>query len=109
MNYLKTWRTINKDPTLMKDGVTHHWYKHHVYEGFYDGLYYNNHTEATDEKWDTKKRGGRAAKTTGSAPAAPTPEVEPNLLISDSLRNVMCNSFCISKEDLAKMVNDSVN
>ena len=46
MNYLKKWRTINKGPTLAKDGVTHHWCKHHVYEGCYDGLYYHNHTEA---------------------------------------------------------------
>ena len=34
---MKKWRTINKGPTLMKDGVTHHWCKHHVYEGRYDG------------------------------------------------------------------------
>ena len=39
MNSLKKWRTINKGPTLMKDGVNHHWCKHHVYEGRYDGLY----------------------------------------------------------------------
>ena len=46
MKYLKMWRKINKGPTLVKDGVTHHWFKHHVYEGHYDGLYYHNHTEA---------------------------------------------------------------
>ena len=31
MNYLKKWIIINKVPTLMKDGVNHHWCKHHVY------------------------------------------------------------------------------
>ena len=31
MNSLKKWSTINKGPTLMKDGVNHHWCKHHVY------------------------------------------------------------------------------
>ena len=93
----------------MKDGVTHHWCKHHVYEGRYDGLYEHNHTKATHEKWAAKKRGGRSAKTTGSAPTAPTPAVEPNLMISDSLRNALCTNFCISEEDLAKVVNESVN
>ena len=39
MNSLKKWRTINKGPTLMKDGVTPHWCKHHIYEGRYNGLY----------------------------------------------------------------------
>ena len=39
MKSLKKWRTINKGPTLMKDSVTHHWCKHHVYEGHYYGLY----------------------------------------------------------------------
>ena len=33
MNSLKKWRTINKGPTLVKYGVTHHWCKHHVYDG----------------------------------------------------------------------------
>ena len=47
MNYLKKRRTINKGPTLMKDGVNNHCCKHHVYEGRYDGLYYHNQTEAT--------------------------------------------------------------
>ena len=75
MNTLKKWRTINKGPTLMKDGVNHHWCKHHVYEVCYDDLYYHNHTEATHEQWSAKKRGGQAAKTTGSSPAAPTPAV----------------------------------
>ena len=109
MNSLKKWRTIKKSPTPIKYGVNHHWCKHHVYEGRYDGLYYQNNTEATHEEWAAKKRGGRAAKTKGSAPAAPTPAVGPNLMISDSLRNALCTNFCISKEDLAKMVNESVN
>ena len=93
----------------MKNGVNHHWHKHHVYEGQYDGLYYHNHTEATHEQWAENKRGVRAAKTTGSAPAAPTPAVDPNLMISDSLRNALCTNFCISEEELAKVVNESVN
>ena len=109
MNYLKKWRTINKGPTLMKDGVNNHWRKHHLYEGRYDGLCYHNHTEATHEEWATKKRGGRAAKTTGSAPVATTPEVGPNIMVSDSLRNALCTNFCISEEDLAKVVNELVN
>ena len=109
MKSLKKWRTINKGPTLAKDGVTHHWCKHHVYEGCYDGLYYHNHTEASHEKWAAKKRVGQAEKTTGPAPAAPTPAVEPNLKISDALKNALCTNFCISKEDLAKVVNESVN
>ena len=109
MNSLKKWRTINKGPTLVKDGITHHWRKHHVYEGRYDGLYYHNHTEASHDKWAAKKRGGRAANTTGPSPAAPTPSVDPNLMISDSLRNALCTNFCISEEDLAKVVNESVN
>ena len=46
MKSLKKWRTINKGTTLVKDGFTHHWCKHHVYEGRYDGLYYHNHTDA---------------------------------------------------------------
>ena len=58
MNSLKKWRTSNKVPTLMKDGVNNHWCKHHVYEGRYDGLYYHNHTEATHEEWAANKRGG---------------------------------------------------
>ena len=93
----------------MKDGVTHHWYKHHVYKGRYDGLYYHNHTEASHEQWAANKRGGRAANTTGPAPEAPTPAVEPNLIISDSLRNALCTNFYISEEDLAKVINESVN
>ena len=93
----------------MKDGVNHHWCKHHVYEGRYDGLYYHNHIEATHDQRAEKKRGGQATNTTGSAPAAPTPEVEPNIMISKSLRNALCTNFCISKEDLAKVVNESVN
>ena len=109
MNSLKKWRTINKGPTLMKDGVNHHWCNHHIYEGRYDGLYYHNQTEATHEEWAAKKRGGRAAKTTGPAPAAPTPAVGPNLIIYESLRNALCTNFCISEEDLAKVVNESVN
>ena len=109
MNSLKKWRTINKGPTLMKDGVTHHWCKHHVYEGCYDGLYYHNHNEASHEQWAAKKRVGRAAKTTGPAPAAPTPAVEPNQMVSDSLRNALCTNFCISEEDLAKVINELVN
>ena len=88
MNSLKKWRTIKKGPTLMKDGVTHHWCKHHVYEGRYDGLYYHNHTEATHKQWAAKKRVGRAKKTTGPAPTAPTPAVDPNLMIYDSLRSL---------------------
>ena len=97
MNYLKKWRKINKETTLRKDGVNHHWCKHNVDEGRYDGLYYHNHTEATYEQWSAKKRGGRASKTKGSAPAAPILAVEPNLMISDSLRNYLCTNFCISK------------
>ena len=93
----------------MKYGVNHHWYKHHVYEGRYDGLYYHNHTEATHEEWDANKRRGRAAKTTGSAPATPTPALRPNLMISESLRNALCTNFCINEEDLAKVVNEFVN
>ena len=58
MNSLKKWRKINKGPTLVKAGFTHHWCNHHVYEGRYDGLYYHNHTEASHEKWSAKKRGG---------------------------------------------------
>ena len=77
----------------MKDGVTHHWCKHHVYEGRYDGLYYHNHTEALHEKWAAKKRGGRAANTTGSDPAEPIPAVEPNLKILDALKNSLCTNF----------------
>ena len=109
MNSLKKWRTINKGPTLMKDGVNHHWCKHHVYEVCYDDLYYHNHTEATHEEWAAKKRGRRAANNTCSAPAAPTPAVEPKLIISDYLRNALCTNFCISEEDLSKEVNESVN
>ena len=109
MNSLKKWRTINKVTTLMKDGVNHHWCGHHVYEGRYDGLYYHNHTEATHEEWAAKKRGGQAENTTGSAPAAPTPSVGPNLMIYESLRNAMCTNFCISKEDLAKVVQKLVH
>ena len=109
INSLKKWKKINKGPTMMKDVVTHHWYKHHVYEGRYIGLYNHNHTEAMHEKWAAKKRGGQPAKTTGLAPASPTPAVEPNLIISDSLRNYMCTNFCISEEDLAKVVNELVN
>ena len=109
MNSLKKWRKINKGLTLMKDGVNHHWCKHHVYEGWYDGFYYHNHTDATHEEWAAKKRGGWAAKTTGSAPAAPTPEVGPNLMISEFLRNALCTNFFISEEDLDKVVNESVN
>ena len=75
MNSLKKLRTINKGPILIKDSVNHHWCKHHVYEGCYDGLYCHNHAEATHEQWATKKCVGRASKTTGSAPAAPTPAV----------------------------------
>ena len=90
----------------MKDGVTHHWCKHHVYEGRYDGLYYHNHTEATHDQWYAKKRGGRAANSTGSVPEEHTPVVDPNLMISDSLRNAPCTNFCISEEDLAKVVNE---
>ena len=93
----------------MKDGVNHHWYKHNVYEGCYDGLYYHNHTDATHEQWAAKKRGGRVANTTGPARAAPTPVVEPNLMIYDSLKNALCSNFYISEEDLAKVVNESVN
>ena len=106
MNYLKKWRTINKGPTLVKDGATHHWCKHHVYEGRHDGLYDHNNTEALHEKWAPKKRGGRSANITGPAPAAPAPEVEPNLMIYDSLKNALCTNFCISEEDLAKVVNE---
>ena len=106
MNSLKKWRTIHKGPTLMKDGVNHHWCKRHVYEGQYDGLYYHNQTEATHDEWYAKKRRGRAAKTAGSAPAAPTPAVGPNLMISESLRNALCTNFCISEEDLAKVDNE---
>ena len=109
MNSLKKWRTTNKCPTLVKDGVTNHWCKHHVYEGCYDGFYYYNHTEASHEQWAAKKRGGRFGKTTCQAPAAPMPDVEPNLKISDALKNALCTNFCISKEDLAKVVNESVN
>ena len=61
------------------------------------------------DKWAAKKRGGRAAKTTGSAPAAPTTAVGPNLMISESLRNYLCTNFCISEEDFAKVINESVN
>ena len=93
----------------MKDGVTHHWFKHHVYEGCYDGLYYHNHNEASHEQWAAKKRGGQAANTIGPAPEAPTSAVEPNLIISDSLSNTLCTNFCISEEDLSKVVNESVN
>ena len=93
----------------MKDGVNHHWCKHHVYEGRYDGLYYHKHTEATHEEWAAKKRRGQAANNTGSAPTAPTPAVGPNVMISDSQGNALCNNFCISEEDLAKVINESVN
>ena len=89
MDSVNKWRTINKGPTLMKDGVAHNWCKHHLYEGQYNGLYYHNHTEASHEQWAANKRGGRAANTTGPAPEAPTPAVEPNLIISDSLRNAL--------------------
>ena len=37
-----------------------------------------------------RKRGGQAEKITGPAPAAPTPVVEPNLNISDALKNDLC-------------------
>ena len=49
------------------------------------------------------------AKTTGPYPAAPMPEVYPKLIISDSLNNSLCTNLCISEEDLAKVVNESVN
>ena len=49
MDSLKKWREINKGPTLVKYGVTHHWCKHRLYEGRYDGVYYHNHTEASHE------------------------------------------------------------
>ena len=93
----------------MKAGVTHHWCKHHLYEGRYNGLYYHNHTEDPHEQWAAKKCGGREAKTTGTAPVAPTPAVEPNLNISDALNNAICTNLCIIKEDLAKVVNESLN
>ena len=109
MNSLEKCRTINKGPTLVKDGVPHHWCKHHLYEGRYNGFYYHNHTEASHYQWAAKKRGGRAAKTTGPSPAEPTPDVEPNLKISDALKNALCTNFCISEEDLSKVVNESVN
>ena len=109
MNSLKKWRKINKGPTLVKAGVTHHWCKHHVYEVHYYGLYYHNHTEASQEQWAAKKLAGRTANITGPAPEAPTPAVDPNLNISDALNNSMCTNLCISKEDLANVVNKSVN
>ena len=109
INSLKKWRTTNKGTTLMKYGVTHNWCKHHVYEGRYNGLYYYNHTEALHEQWAAKKRGGQMAKTTGTNPAAPTPAVEPNLMISDSMMNALCTNFCICEEDLAKLVNELAN
>ena len=49
------------------------------------------------------------AKTTGPYPAAPMPAVGPNLMVSGYLRNALCTNFCISEEDLAKVVNESVN
>ena len=109
MNSLKKWRTINKGPNLVKYGVTHHWCKHHVYEGCYDGLYYHNHTAAPYEQWAAKKCGGRSAKTTGPAPEAPTPAAEPNLKIPDALKNAQRTNFCISEEYLDNVVNESVN
>ena len=109
MNSLKKWRTINNGLTLVKSGVTHHWCKHHVYEGRYDGLYYHNHTEASHEQWAAKKRVGQVAKTTGPDPAAHTPDVEPNLKISDAMKNSLRTNFCIIKEDIAKVVNELVN
>ena len=48
-------------------------------------------------------------KTTGSASAATAPAVDPNIIIFDSLRNALCTNSCISEEDLAKVVNESVN
>ena len=78
-------------------------------KGQYDGLSYHNHDKSSHDQWSTKKRGGIKPKITDSALTAPTPAVEPNLNILDALRNDLCENFCISEEDISKVVDESLN
>lgn len=111
---VEKWRVEYKGPTIERDGVTHHWCKHHKIEGKYDGMYFTNHTEATHSDWQdkrdrTKKRkqnrnGGNPATTT-TAPASKTDESK-KMEVSNKLRSALATNLCVSEEDINKIINE---
>ena len=94
-----TWRKTFKGKTAMCKGKEWTWCPHHKKEGHYNGLYYNNHTPETHDAW---KAGGRRGKG-NTTPAAPA-KTKAKLGISEALKTALCNNFCVSEEDLNKII-----
>ena len=107
MRLLKKWRTVFKGDTIVKDGVTHTWCPHHKNEGYYDGLYYHNHTPATHDQWREGKKNWKKNKDNGNDTSRATSGAQKSLKISDALKTALCTNLCISEEDLAKIVDST--
>ena len=67
MNTLELWRTIKKGDTVDKHGKICNWCTHHKSGKFgYDGLYYHNHTNDSNDEWRSIKKSKTEAFTTPS-------------------------------------------
>ena len=113
MDTLAVWRTKKVGDKIEKNGTTYHWCTHHKSEKFgYDGLYYASHDDASHAEW--KKSGGgnharvfgaksgSSALTTSSSSSKPTSGKD--LQISEALKAVLCTNFCVSEEDINKII-----
>ena len=109
---LKAWRTKFVGKKITRDGQEQNWCPHHVDSGGkWNGLYYNNHDEHTHTEWKAKNKEkfrsrSDGAKSEGTNPGGKTPTAG-SMQISDALKNALCTNFCVSEDDLNKIVDSA--
>ena len=112
---LLAWRAKFVGKKITKNGVVWNWCPHHVDPGGkYSGLYYENHDENTHAEFMKKKRerfaqykANRSAggNTTGGGTAGGGTPAAGSMQISEALKTALCTNFCVTEDDLNKVVN----
>ena len=102
---LLAWRAKFAGKKITRDGTEWNWCPHHVDPGGkYNGLYYNNHDEHTHAEWQKKKK-ERSAKFKANRAADSDTPAAGSMQISEALKNALCTNFCVTEDDLNKVVN----
>ena len=108
---LKAWRAKFVGKKITRDGREQNWCPHHVDPaGRFNGLYCSSHDEHTHAEWAKKNKDRARSRSPVPKPAdnsdggSATPNAG-SMQISDALKNALCTNFCVTEDDLNKIVN----
>ena len=102
---VQKWRTVNKGPSVTRDGVVWKWCPHHKHpRGHYSGLYYSNHDESTHAEWKQNKDANRGRKTAATTDKQPEDSSSKKLTIANELKTAFMSSLHVSEADIDKII-----